>query len=940
MADSNIEQLLKQILNTKLGKDMRQAIHDGIEQCYEDGKVGAVDLVAREQIANLVANAGLTEKDSELVDIRVGADGITYDSAGDAVREQASSLKEDLDDISKRTDLMSLLPLEHIDNAEIVSHLENDATFADGKFVIPANSSVKGSYIELTFPLTQEFNGVKIKFIVTGKYKGKFGGKYNRAPYLSVNVFTNSLPYTLVGEANLSNKEQVFANDGTFSITGEYINNSASVNGRRFAVRISIGFETTDSELASLEIKSLKVYPVDKSANASAYRLLNEKIAINKKSNEDTAKRLEDKIEEAVNQSALYETEYISLASQKYNAAPSVMISNNCITIPKNCSAKGSYIEYICSIARNYFNKSLKIGIKASYTGKLGPQYLRTPYLSAVAMNNGIDIGKINLANKKTIFDDNMCEFCGEFKNTVHNQIKISFSLGFDTLDIEETVITIGSVYIEPVSLSGENRDAMNVAIEDSINNTGTMETLFDLNSDEEIEREVKYDVDKTKYYIIKATEIPMHELIVYGKNYGESRQQLHLVNTQTGTITDEITQNGNYYVPNIENYETIIVKSIRSDGKKVKVALLITSKPPVIIPSIHSISPMLNKPTSKTFTENNIAGHKIIGVIGSKIYGWKENVIRRTENLDNHFTVDVATAPGLILDGMVFDNGNVFVVCSNNNKGYLWNGSDWSEKLIFSVEGYPVLPNSMFSYSTYHNIGIVSEYRSKKEPTSGYKAYITKDYGVTWKEAFDLKKYTATEQGYHLHSCKYDPYSDMLWACCGDGSDNQMIYYSTDDGLNWYKACDHLAIQATEIIPMQDCVLFVSDARLVSVFRWARLQNKPLPNQKLHFDSLKIFMRQWGMTNSSEVPIGCQSYVIPQKNIALFGFTTMTSSNIGWDGEELKHNEIFMTNGYDVMQAYSSENSGGTLRIFGNGTDVIARSLNNGAAILDCSGM
>ena len=38
MADSNIEQLLKQILDTKLGKDMRQSIHDGIEQCYEDGK--------------------------------------------------------------------------------------------------------------------------------------------------------------------------------------------------------------------------------------------------------------------------------------------------------------------------------------------------------------------------------------------------------------------------------------------------------------------------------------------------------------------------------------------------------------------------------------------------------------------------------------------------------------------------------------------------------------------------------------------------------------------------------------------------------------------------------------------------------------------------------------------------------------------------------------
>lgn len=71
---STIQENLEKILHAVFGRDVRQAIHDGIKNCYDDGIAGS----------------------EELNDVRNGYDGTSYPTAGEAVRSQFNSLNSEL----------------------------------------------------------------------------------------------------------------------------------------------------------------------------------------------------------------------------------------------------------------------------------------------------------------------------------------------------------------------------------------------------------------------------------------------------------------------------------------------------------------------------------------------------------------------------------------------------------------------------------------------------------------------------------------------------------------------------------------------------------------------------------------------------------------------------------------------------------------------------
>ena len=166
---------------------------------------------------------GSTTGDAELRDIRVGANGVTYNTAGDAVRGQYSQLKEDLDDLSSFVEL----DVKYNDNTFLRSQdgtVRDNTSFQTSDFIDLIN--IGEIYIDTTVICLYNENKVFVSSLSVN-YNGYYR-KTSNVRYMKVCNDKTKTPSIKVREFDLNGifkvKNNLFSNE-TLGILKEAVNN-------------------------------------------------------------------------------------------------------------------------------------------------------------------------------------------------------------------------------------------------------------------------------------------------------------------------------------------------------------------------------------------------------------------------------------------------------------------------------------------------------------------------------------------------------------------------------------------------------------------------------------------------------------------------------------------------------------------------------------------
>ena len=162
-------------------------------------------------------------------------------------------------------------------------------------------------------------------------------------------------------------------------------------------------------------------------------------------------------------------------------------------------------------------------------------------------------------------------------------------------------------------------------------------------------------------------------------------------------------------------------------------------------------------------------------------------------------------------------DNGALMVVLgSNRDTGepdgcvYLsgTNGSDFT-KVLSTSRGCVGVSYGSFMHGSFV---LLSEYGAKLPGVdSPRRAYLSKDYGVTWHTILTLEKHINV----HTHNVVMDEFSGRIWVTVGDQPPEQNAYFTDDFGQTWLSLWEsgECPMNPLSIACFEDCVLIGSDS-------------------------------------------------------------------------------------------------------------------------------
>lgn len=203
--------------------------------------------------------------------------------------------------------------------------------------------------------------------------------------------------------------------------------------------------------------------------------------------------------------------------------------------------------------------------------------------------------------------------------------------------------------------------------------------------------------------------------------------------------------------------------------------------------------------------------------------------------------------------------------------------------------------------------------------------AYMSLDYGKTWKKIFDLNEWVISNgyytlddrnnpqaRGVHCHGIAYDKYWDRIWITFGDNSSLKGINsiggtcYSDNLGRSWRSANwgkdskenspSNSVHQLVGIYPMKDCILFGTDCAPNGIHRIERSQGKSI-NEEYIFNVAYAYNNSLKLSHLCQSI--CQAHHLPDQYV-YFGFST--------EGQHGTSFVVATKNGFDFVLLWEAQ--------------------------------